>query len=341
MLLTAARHSSVPCSALSLRTSAVRVRRTTTTTLGPPPPPPPAAGWLQVATTATAVGSLAGLCGALAGMGGGFVMIPLLTSRHLSLRLTQHQAHGTSLCAVAATGLAGAVSYQLGLRIRDNNHDKDKIVDTVASVVFLPEACAVAATAMVTARYGALATKHVSGLTLRRALGWYMLFMAPTTLPPAQAYFQLSPIQPQSPLVRDDNVLVPISNDEHFGSQSFDYTRLVAPAMIGIGSGFLSGLFGVGGGTVVVPALTLCTDLDHHQALATSLAAMTLPALSGTLAHYTAGNVARRVAPWLALGAVMGAALGAQVSLATHQDTLRYGFASLLATLGVRSLLKL
>jgi uncharacterized membrane protein YfcA len=59
------------------------------------------------------------------------------------------------------------------------------------------------------------------------------------------------------------------------------------------------------------------------------------------LAHYTAGNVVRRVAPWLALGAVMGAALGAQVSLATHQDTLRYGFASLLATLGVRSLLKL
>jgi uncharacterized membrane protein YfcA len=51
--------------------------------------------------------------------------------------------------------------------------------------------------------------------------------------------------------------------------------------------------------------------------------------------------MARRVAPWLALGAVMGAALGAQVSLATHEGILRYGFASLLATLGLRSLLKL
>jgi uncharacterized protein len=322
------------------------MRRTTATALGPPPPPtpptPPAAGWLHVATTATAVGSLAGVCGALAGMGGGFVMIPLLTSRHLSLRLTQHQAHGTSLCAVAATGLAGALSYQLGLRVRDNSHDTDEIVDAVASVVCLPEAFAVAATAVVTARYGALATKHVSGLTLKRALGWYMLFMAPTALPPVQAYFQLPQIQPQSPLVQDDNVLLANSADEDFGgSHSFDYTRLMAPAMIGIGSGFLSGLFGVGGGTVVVPALTLCTDLDHHQALATSLAAMTLPALSGTFAHYTAGNMARRVAPWLALGAVMGAALGAQVSLATHEGILRYGFASLLATLGLRSLLKL
>ena len=62
----------------------------------PPPtkPPPP-----SLESKAFGIGSLAGVLGSLAGMGGGFVMIPLMTSS--LLRLPQHSAHGTSLCAVA------------------------------------------------------------------------------------------------------------------------------------------------------------------------------------------------------------------------------------------------
>lgn len=48
---------------------------------------------------ALAIGSLAGVCGSLVGLGGGFVMIPMMTS---FLRLSQHQAHGTSLFAVTS-----------------------------------------------------------------------------------------------------------------------------------------------------------------------------------------------------------------------------------------------
>lgn len=51
-----------------------------------------------------ATGALAGAFGSWVGLGGGFVSLPILT---LVLRLTQHQAHGTSLCAVATTGFAG------------------------------------------------------------------------------------------------------------------------------------------------------------------------------------------------------------------------------------------
>ena len=51
-----------------------------------------------------ATGALAGAFGSWVRLGGGFVSLPILT---MALRLTQHQAHGTSLCAVTATGFAG------------------------------------------------------------------------------------------------------------------------------------------------------------------------------------------------------------------------------------------
>jgi uncharacterized protein len=82
------------------------------------------------------------------------------------------------------------------------------------------------------------------------------------------------------------------------------------------------------------------TDLTHHEALATSLAAMILPALSGTYTHYQAGNCVLRVAPFLALGALVGAYVGAKQSMVTDESVLRWGFATLLVTLGFRTVIK-
>jgi hypothetical protein len=76
---------------------------------GPTPPPDHHVGVTYPLPKAFCIGSCAGFLGSLAGMGGGFVMIPLMTSR--LLQLSQHQAHGTSLFAVATTGAAGALSY--------------------------------------------------------------------------------------------------------------------------------------------------------------------------------------------------------------------------------------
>lgn len=284
-----------------------------------------------VAVSSLAVGTVAGWLGSLAGMGGGFVMIPLMTARWLPLRLSQHQAHGTSLVAVAATGLAGAVAY-------GTDH-----------VRWMPEALAVTSTAMVAAYYGARATVSVSGPSLNRALGCLMLLVAPAV--PAKAYYLAQLDSQQQGAIANvisDNKLNPTSKDEDAMKapvpglviSPLDYRPYVAPALIGVGSGFLSGLFGVGGGTIVVPALTLCTDLTHHQALGTSLAAMILPALSGSYTHYQAGHCVLRVAPFLAVGALVGATLGARTSIQTNETTMRYGFSILLAALGIRTLLK-
>ena len=248
-------------------------------------------------------------------------MIPLMTSPRVGLGLSQHAAHGTSLFAVAATGLAGAMSY--------GGQD---------GVVQYPEAAAVAFTAMVTARWGAQATTRLSGHNLKKALGWLMLGMAP--LVPAKAYYmqrwdEEKRIQQQE---NTDPTTVVERCDKDWSTYGREH--LMVPSLIGVGSGFLAGLFGVGGGTVVVPALAIFTDMNHHQALSTSLAAMVVPAVSGTWTHFRAGNCAMTVAPFLAMGALLGAAVGAQVSLHTNETWLRWGFSGLLATLGLRTLLK-
>jgi uncharacterized protein len=227
-------------------------------------------------------------------------MIPLMTSS--LLKLSQHQAHGTSLFAVAATGIAGALGY--------------------SGQVDLEAAVAISVSGMVMARAGAGMTATMSERTLKQALGIFMLLIAPMV--PAKAYFLH---------LRDEKA----KNDSDLPGKSF-LQRVGPPAVIGLGSGFLAGLFGVGGGAIVVPALTLCTDMTHYQALGTSLCAMALPAMVGTSTHYSKGNVAMRIAPTLALGSFVGAYLGGKLGLQTDETTLRWGFSGLMMVLGVRTL---
>jgi uncharacterized protein len=240
-------------------------------------------------------------------------MIPLMSS---ILRLNQHTAHGTSLFAVAATGLAGAVSY--------------------GDAVQWPQAAAVAATAMVTSRLGARTTLAMSEAALKRALGYLMLAMAPAV--PAKAYLMKQQQQKQQ-----ESPSHPVVDDRSNNTKpTYDWMTLLPAAAVGLASGYLSGLFGVGGGVIVVPALTVsCPTLTHREALATSLAAMCLPALLGTFTHYRAGNCSVAVAPFLAVGALAGAYVGGQLSLRLpREEPLQWGFCALLTVLGARTILK-
>ncbi|PKQ19044.1 MAG: sulfite exporter TauE/SafE family protein [Actinobacteria bacterium HGW-Actinobacteria-6] len=84
------------------------------------------------------------------------------------------------------------------------------------------------------------------------------------------------------------------------------------PALLGIGltAGVFSGLFGVGGGLIVVPGLVAVLGLEHRRAVGTSLLAIT-PAVLASLASYAVtGSVDLVVGGLLALGAVIGAQAG-------------------------------
>lgn len=189
-------------------------------------------------------------------------------------------------------------------------------------LVELDTAFALDATAMVTARLGAISSSFLSERVLKKCLGAFMICVAP--LVPGKAYLEalhdnFDPSNPES--------LKHLKEDEAQHTQHVNLSqleRLLPASVIGMFSGFLSGMFGVGGGAIVVPALVLSTDMSHHSALGTSLCAMVLPAMVGTYTHSKRGNVNWRFGPLLALGSGVGAFLGGrEVGIHLEEDVLR------------------
>jgi uncharacterized membrane protein YfcA len=100
---------------------------------------------------------------------------------------------------------------------------------------------------------------------------------------------------------------------------------------IGLGAGLLSGLFGVGGGTVIVPLLVLLLGFDQRLAAGTSLAAIVPTATVGVISYALTGSVAWIPALILAVGAVGGAQIGTWLLPRVSQVALRWAFVGFLA----------
>jgi uncharacterized membrane protein YfcA len=101
---------------------------------------------------------------------------------------------------------------------------------------------------------------------------------------------------------------------------------------IGAGAGFLSGIFGIGGGIIIVPALIFFARYAPQQAAGTSLGAMMLPlgAAIGALTYYKAGHLEWRNALLIAAGMFAGAWLGSKIATSIDGTLMRKGFALLL-----------
>jgi uncharacterized membrane protein YfcA len=105
---------------------------------------------------------------------------------------------------------------------------------------------------------------------------------------------------------------------------------LLAAALLGVLTGVLSGLFGVGGGLLFVPTLTLVLGLTQLHAEATSLLAILPTAAAGALRQRAYGNVRWQAALVLGLAAVAGVEAGVQIAESLPQHVLRRLFAVLL-----------
>jgi len=235
------------------------------------------------------IGLIAGSFGALVGLGGGVLMVPMLVGW---ARLSQHRAHGTSLMAVAGTAIVGSTSYALG------GH-----VDYLAAGLL-------ALTAIATARWGARYTQKLEPASLRRIFGYFLMLTA-----------FLLPLKQQLPHVADGGA---------------GWLSWIVLLLSGALAGFLSGLLGIGGGTVMVPALVLGAGLPQQTAQGTALLAMVLPSLTGAYTHWRLGHVDRAIAPSLLAGIVLGAFLGGQVALGIPEGILRWIFAAVLFWTGLR-----
>ena len=99
---------------------------------------------------------------------------------------------------------------------------------------------------------------------------------------------------------------------------------------VGLLAGLLSGLFGVGGGTVIVPLLVLILSFDQRLAAGTSLAAIVPTAAIGVISYAVHGSVAWIPALLLAAGAVVGAQIGTWMLPRLSLTVLRWGFVGFL-----------
>ena len=116
-------------------------------------------------------------------------------------------------------------------------------------------------------------------------------------------------------------------------------TQLWKLALIGGVAGLGSGLFGVGGGVLMVPLLVLACDFEQHAAHVNSLAAGILLGASGAITYGLDGSVEVPLAVLLALGAICGAPIGARIMARTPGPRLTMAFGVLL--LAVAALLVL
>ena len=110
--------------------------------------------------------------------------------------------------------------------------------------------------------------------------------------------------------------------------------------LIGLAAGFFSALFGVGGGTVIVPLLLLAARWELRSATATSLAAIGITASVGTITYVVHGEVKPVYALLVGVPAALGAAGGAALQQRLPVRTLSFLFAVLLAGIAVRMLLQ-
>ena len=115
--------------------------------------------------------------------------------------------------------------------------------------------------------------------------------------------------------------------------------RLLRLAAIGTAAGAFSGMFGVGGGTVIVPLLILWLGFGEREATGTSLAAIVVIALLATIVHGAYGNV--DIAESLVVGvpAVGGVIAGAALQQRVPERAISILFALLLIGLGIHLLL--
>lgn len=105
--------------------------------------------------------------------------------------------------------------------------------------------------------------------------------------------------------------------------------------LIGLVAGFVSALFGVGGGIVVVPLLVLLCAYRAHPATGTSLAAIGMTALAGTITYAFHGEIDLGLAALVGLPAALGATVGTAVQQRVHGRALTYAFAVFLVGVAI------
>jgi uncharacterized membrane protein YfcA len=260
---------------------------------------------------------LAGTLGALMGLGGGVLIIPLLTALGVDVR----HAIAASIVAVIATSSGAAASY-----VRDG-----------LANLRLGLLLSVATTS------GALFGAFLNGVLPTRVL--FLVFSVVLGSSAVMMYRKRTPLSSGAP----EEDAAPRASPGHgrlrLGTSYWDATsgreRRYVPRRVGLGflmmavAGAVSGLLGIGSGALKVPAMDLAMELPIKVSTATSNFMIGITALASALVYLGQGRVVIPLVTPVALGVLVGASLGTRLLSRLPAATIRKGFVVVLAALVV------
>jgi uncharacterized protein len=254
------------------------------------------------AVTLLILGAVAGVFSGMFGIGGGVIIVPALI---LFFGFDQLQANGTSLAALLMPVSIFAVQQY---------YRAEKLQIAVAAWI--------AVGLLFGGFIGAELAISLPAATLKQLYGVFLLYAAWRFIEPRKlwARYRSTAAPPKS--VEEEKIL----------NIAWYYLLLV-----GLLAGIASGLFGIGGGLVIVPALVTLLRFDQHRAVGTSLAALLLPvALPAVLSYYNAGKLDLGVAFFVALGLIAGAFAGAKIALGLSPARVKQLYGVFLLVMGLR-----
>lgn len=245
------------------------------------------------------LGLVAGVFSGLFGIGGGIVIVPALT---LFLAFSPKAAVATSLAALLMpVGIFAVITYY-----------RNKLLDIRSSAI-------VAVGLVTTTVIGAQITLALPDTLFKQAYGVFVIIMGARFL----ELFKRSAAGAQT-ATSSEQTTEP--------GQEALWKLLV----LGLLAGVLAGMFGIGGGIVIVPALVGFFAFEHKRAVGTSLGALLLPVgLPGVLSYYAAGELNIAAAVPVAIGLAIGALGGARLAIGLPPKVMRRMYGAFLIVVGV------
>jgi uncharacterized protein len=239
---------------------------------------------------ALVLGAAVGLALGLTGGGGSIIAVPLLV---YGLAVPTREAVGVSLAAVGATALVGAI-----------HRFWQREVEVQTGLMF-------AVAGMLGAPVGSFIGRQIPEALLLLLFAGLMVAVAvlmwrKATMRPEEAAVVRAPGARRAA----DDAGVACRRDPA-GRLKMTSRCATVMAVAGVVTGILSGMFGVGGGFVVVPALVLLSSMSIHRAVATSLMVIALVSASGVASKLLAGEtLAAGVTALFVVGGIAGLGLG-------------------------------
>jgi uncharacterized protein len=247
------------------------------------------------------IGAAAGVFAGLFGIGGGIIIVPALI---LLAGFPLVRATGTSLAAILLpVGILGVLAYT-----------KAKVIDLRASAY-------IAAGLLASVVVGAWLANTLPADLMRKFFALFCLYVGWNFIDPVRRVRKRRghevPAEPEP------------EKDPH--------PSAVPLVGIGLVAGVMAGMFGIGGGNIIVPLLTLALHYPPKRAIATSLGAILFPfGIPGVIYYSNAGNLDFGAAAWIALGLFLGTVVGAKITISLPTRTVKLLYGLFLVLVAVR-----